>query len=194
VLFAHGSGSGRLSPRNRAVARTLHEQGFATLLVDLLSEREQALDAESGRYRFDIALLASRLVAATDWIATQPRLRDLPIGYFGSSTGAAAALLAAAARPERVAAIVSRGGRVDLAGAAGHLVHAATLLIVGSEDETVLDLNERALAELRCKKQLLVVEGAGHLFEEPGALDVVTQLAARWFADHLRHATVEARV
>ena len=194
VVFAHGSGSGRRSPRNRAVARTLGGRGFATLLLDLLSEREQALDAESGRYRFDIALLASRLVAATDWIATAPKLRELPLGYFGSSTGAAAALLAAAARADRVGAVVSRGGRVDLAGAAVHLVRAATLLLVGSDDETVLELNERALAELRCEKQLLVIEGAGHLFEEPGALDVVTQLAARWFADHLAPPTVEARV
>ena len=184
VVFAHGSGSGRASPRNRAVARTLRRHGFATLLVDLLSEREQALDAESGRFRFDLALLASRLVAATDWIATQPSLRDLPLGYFGSSTGAAAAVLASAARPERVAAIVSRGGRMDLAGAAVHLVRAATLLIVGSEDETVLELNERALAELRCDKQLYVIEGAGHLFEEPGALEVVTELAVRWLTDH----------
>ena len=194
VLFAHGSGSGRASPRNRAVARTLQASGFGTLLVDLLSEREQALDAESGRYRFDIALLASRLVAATDWIATQPKLRDLPLGYFGSSTGAAAALLAAAARPDRAAAVVSRGGRIDLAGAAVHLVHAPTLLLVGSEDETVLELNERALAELRCEKQLYVIEGAGHLFEEPGALEVVTQLALRWFAEHRMHPTIDAHL
>ena len=192
VVFAHGSGSGRASPRNRTVARTLRLHGFATLLVDLLSDREQALDAESGRFRFDLALLASRLVAATDWIATQPSLRDLPLGYFGSSTGAAAAVLAAAARPDRVVAIVSRGGRMDLAGAAVHLVRAATLLIVGSEDETVLELTERALAELRCDKQLYVIEGAGHLFEEPGALEVVTQLALRWLAEHRMHPTIDA--
>ncbi|HEX9104696.1 MAG TPA: dienelactone hydrolase family protein, partial [Polyangia bacterium] len=191
---AHGSGSGRASPRNRAVARKLNEHGWATLLVDLLSDQEQALDAESGRYRFDITLLASRLVAVTDWIAGQPRLRDLPLAYFGASTGAAAALLAAAARPERVAAVVSRGGRIDLAGAAVHLVRAATLLVVGSEDETVLELNERALAELRCDKQLRVVEGAGHLFEEPGALEAVTQLALPWLAQHSSPPGVEARV
>lgn len=185
VVFAHGSGSGRSSPRNRAVARTLQQAGLATLLVDLLSEREQLLDARSGSLRFDIVLLATRLAAIVDWAAAQPSLRALPVGLFGSSTGAAAAMLAAAARPARVSAVVSRGGRVDLAEAALHLVRAATLLVVGSEDDAVLELNERALAELGCEKQLFVVEGAGHLFEEPGALEIVAGVAARWFATHL---------
>lgn len=186
VVFVHGSGSGRRSPRNRAVAQALQRAGFATLLFDLLDESEQALDARTSELRFDIALLATRLVAVTDWIATRRELAELSLAYFGASTGAAAALVAAAARPHRVAAVVSRGGRVDLADRALGLVRAPTLLVVGSDDETVLELNEHAVDELECEKALYVVEGAGHLFEEPGALDTVIELTCSWLDTYLK--------
>jgi dienelactone hydrolase len=188
VLFAHGSGSSRHSPRNRYVARLLNEANLATLLVDLLTFEEEMIDRRTVHLRFDIGLLATRLAAVTDWLARQPATRDLPVGYFGASTGAAAALVAAAERPH-VRAIVSRGGRPDLAGRALRLVRAPTLLIVGGEDREVIELNREAYAQLLCEKQLVIVPGATHLFEEPGALDVVAQLAREWFDRHLlQHA------
>jgi putative phosphoribosyl transferase len=183
VVFAHGSGSGRHSPRNRRVAESLREAGLATLLLDLLTEEEERVDARTAELRFDIGLLASRLDAAAAWLQQQDDARHLDVGFFGASTGAAAALVAAATRPVR--AIVSRGGRPDLAGDALERVTAPTLLVVGSLDETVLELNRQSLDRLRCEKDLQVVEGAGHLFEEPGALDRVAGLAAGWFRAHL---------
>jgi dienelactone hydrolase len=188
VLFAHGSGSSRLSPRNRHVARVLNEAALATLLVDLLTPEEEAIDARTAHLRFDISLLAQRLVAATDWLADHPDTRGLRVGYFGASTGAAAALVAAAVRAAAVGAVVSRGGRPDLAGRALALVRAPTLLIVGSRDEQVLELNREAFAQLTCEKRLEIVPGATHLFEEPGALDRVALLARDWFARHLTAA------
>ena len=185
VLFAHGSGSSRLSPRNRHVARVLNEATLATLLVDLLTPEEEAIDARTAHLRFDISLLAQRLIAATDWLADHPDTRGLRAGYFGASTGAAAALVAAAMRPEAAGAIVSRGGRPDLAGRTLSLVRAPTLLIVGGEDGVVIELNRQALAELRAEATLVVVPGATHLFEEPGALDEVARLAREWFERHL---------
>ena len=186
VLFAHGSGSSRHSPRNRRVAQLLRERGLATLLVDLLTLDEEEADLRTRRIRFDVGLLAQRLAGATDWLRRNPRTRDLRVGYFGASTGAGAALVAAAERPEDVGAVVSRGGRPDLAGEALPLVRAPTLLVVGGEDEQVIRLNEEALARLRAEKRLEIVPGAGHLFEEPGALDEVARLAAGLFAHHLR--------
>lgn len=185
VLFAHGSGSGRYSPRNGFVARSLHEAGFATLLLDLLLE-EEALDR---RNVFDTALLAERLLMATTWVKQQADIAQLPVCYFGASTGAAAALVADAAGAWPISAIVSRGGRPDLAGADLGRVRAPTLLIVGGADPTVLDLNRLALLELRCEKRLTVVPGATHLFEEPGTLEVVVGLAVDWFASHLARVT-----
>ncbi len=185
VLFAHGSGSSRHSPRNRYVALLLNEAKLATLLIDLLTLHEEVVDARTAQLRFDIDLLAERLVDATDWLTQFPDTKDLRIGYFGASTGAAAALAAAALRPDPVGAIVSRGGRPDLAGAALIRVRAPTLLIVGENDEQVIQLNRAALAQLRCEKQLVIVPGATHLFEEPGALDVVARLARDWFERHL---------
>jgi putative phosphoribosyl transferase len=185
VLFAHGSGSGRHSPRNRYVARALKERGLATLLIDLLTADEEEVDLRTGRLRFDIGLLALRLAGATDWLRREPDTRDLRIGYFGASTGAGAALVAAAERPQEVGAVVSRGGRPDLAGDALPLVEAPTLLIVGGDDERVLRMNEEAFARLRVEKRLEVIPGAGHLFEEPGALEEVARLAAGWFTRHL---------
>jgi putative phosphoribosyl transferase len=184
VVFAHGSGSGRHSPRNRRVAETLNSAGLATLLIDLLSEDEERLDQATGELRFDIDLLAERLLSATDWIAADEKLAPLHLGYFGASTGAAAALVAAAERPE-TGAVVSRGGRPDLAGAALGQVRAPTLLIVGGADEQVLELNEQALDELAGEKRLEIVPGATHLFEEAGALDGVARLAREWFKRHL---------
>ena len=181
VLFAHGSGSSRHSPRNRQVARLLHEGGLATLLVDLLTADEEAADRSSGHLRFDIGLLAERLVAAADWLTRQPETRALGLGCFGASTGAAAALVAAAERPQAVSAVVSRGGRPDLAGPALPLVRCPTLLIVGGEDVAVIELNRRAYERLRCGKELVIVPGATHLFEEPGALDAVAGHARDWF-------------
>ncbi len=185
ILFAHGSGSGRLSPRNNFVAERLREAAIATLLLDLLTAREEQVDAVTAELRFDIPLLTTRLAAATEWILRQPPLRGLPVGYFGASTGAAAALGAAAQMPE-VTAVVSRGGRPDLAGPALSRVRAATLLIVGGNDPQVLALNRDALRELRCEKELAVVPGATHLFSEPGALEQVTTLATAWFTRHAR--------
>lgn len=185
VLFAHGSGSSRHSPRNRYVARMLNEARLATLLIDLLTLHEEVLDARTAHLRFDIDLLTERLVDATDWLTQFPDTRDLRIGYFGASTGAAAALAAAALRPDTVGAIVSRGGRPDLAGAALPRVLAPTLLIVGEEDTQVLELNRTALAQLRCEKQLATVPRATHLFEEPGTLDEVARLARDWLRRHL---------
>jgi putative phosphoribosyl transferase len=185
VLFAHGSGSSRHSPRNRAVARALNEAGLGTLLIDLLSAEEEIADARDAHLRFDIALLADRLVGVADWLAREPGARSLPLGLFGASTGAAAALVAAAERPHLVRAVVSRGGRPDLAGQAIAAVAAPTLLLVGGADDVVLELNRRALAALRCAKELVVIPGATHLFEEPGALEEVARLAARWFTRHL---------
>jgi pimeloyl-ACP methyl ester carboxylesterase len=185
VLFAHGSGSSRHSPRNRYVARVLNEAKLATLLVDLLTPDEEAVDLRTAHLRFDIGLLAGRLVGVTAWLTQYPDTRELRIGYFGASTGAAAALVAAAQRPDAVGAIVSRGGRPDLAGPALARVRAPTLLIVGGNDFEVVELNRRALALLRCEKQLEIVPGATHLFEEPGALEEVARLACEWFESYL---------
>jgi dienelactone hydrolase len=181
VAFAHGSGSSRHSPRNKQVARALNEVGLATLLVDLLTEDEERVDVRTGELRFDIGLLAGRLLAATAWLAEQPEIGSLPRGYFGASTGAAAALIAAAERGDDVRAVVSRGGRPDLAGDALPRVRAPTLLIVGALDPVVLDLNRRALEQLTVEKRLEVVPNATHLFEEPGALERVAELARGWF-------------
>jgi putative phosphoribosyl transferase len=186
VVFAHGSGSGRFSPRNRAVAAELQRAGLATLLMDLLTPAEEAEDARTARLRFDVGLLGRRVVAAIDWLAGAPELGQLPVGCFGASTGAAAALIAAAERPERVGAVVSRGGRPDLAGAALSRVTAPTLLIVGGRDTQVIELNRAAQARLAGPSRLEIVPGAGHLFEEPGALARVTELARDWFLAHLQ--------
>jgi putative phosphoribosyl transferase len=189
VLFAHGSGSGRHSPRNRFVAGQLREAGLATLLIDLLTEEEEAVDQYTAHLRFDIGLLAERLVGATEWLAQDPRTAGLPVGHFGASTGAAAALVAAARLPDVVSAVVSRGGRPDLAGDWLQSVRAPTLLIVGGDDEPVIGLNRQALARLGAPvKKLVVVPGATHLFEEPGKLEEVARLAAGWFTQHLRPA------
>ncbi len=191
VLFAHGSGSGRHSPRNRYVARVLREANLATLLIDLLTEDEEEVDLRTTRLRFDIGLLARRLLGATDWLVQNPDTEQLRIGYFGASTGAGAALVAAAERPDEVGAIVSRGGRPDLAGDALPLVKAPTLLIVGGNDEPVIGMNEEALARMRAVKRLQIVPGASHLFEEPSALEEVARLATVWFARHLGPHTEE---
>lgn len=185
VVFAHGSGSGRHSPRNRAVAAALRRAGFTTLLMDLLTIDEEAIDRRTRALRFDIGLLAERLSGATEWVQSQPEVAGQPIGYFGASTGAAAALIAAAARGDRIGAVVSRGGRPDLAGPALPRVTAPTLLIVGGEDHGVIELNQSAARSLRCRRELVLVPGATHLFEEPGTLEVVMELAAGWFAQHL---------
>jgi dienelactone hydrolase len=192
VLFAHGSGSSRHSPRNRYVAAELQRSGLATVLADLLTPAEEQLDAQTSELRFDIGLLARRLTAATDWLASHPPTAGLRAGLFGASTGAAAALVAAAARPDRVGAVVSRGGRPDLAGPALPRVRSPTLLIVGGNDVEVIRLNRAALAQLRCEKQLVIVPGATHLFEEPGALDEVARLAREWFQRHLVPQTQRA--
>ena len=181
VLFAHGSGSSRHSPRNRFVAAELQRDGLATLLIDLLTPEEEEADLRTRRLRFDIGLLADRLVMTTDWLAQEPDTRSLKVGYFGASTGAAAALVAAAERPAYVGAVVSRGGRPDLAAAALPRVQAPTLLIVGGEDGPVIGMNEEAFRLLRIEKKLVVVPGATHLFEEPGALEKVARLASDWF-------------
>jgi dienelactone hydrolase len=186
VLFAHGSGSGRHSPRNRYVAGELQRGGLATLLIDLLTADEEAVDLRTRHLRFDIGLLAERLVGATDWLRKQPATAPLRVGYFGASTGGGAALVAAAQRPEAVGAVVSRGGRPDLAGPALPRVRAPTLLIVGGADVPVIGMNEEALAQLRCEKRLEIVPGATHLFEEPGTLEEVARLARDWFLRHLR--------
>jgi putative phosphoribosyl transferase len=185
VLFAHGSGSSRHSPRNRAVAASLQRAGLGTLLIDLLTPAEERADSEGASLRFDITLLSRRLLRVMDWLAREPATRHLWLGLFGASTGAAAALVAAAQVPERVAAVVSRGGRPDLAGVALEGVRAPTLLVVGGEDRTVLGMNLEAHGHLVCEKNLVVIPGATHLFEEPGALEEVARLASSWFLRHL---------
>ena len=184
VIFAHGSGSSRHSVRNRHVADTLQEAELGTLLIDLLSREEEQVDRATGELRFDIGFLAERLLAATDWAVADGRAGSLPLGYFGASTGAAAALVAAAGRSD-VGAVVSRGGRPDLAGEALDRVRAPTLLIVGGEDTQVLDLNETAQEQLAAESELAIVPGATHLFEESGALEQVAALARAWFTRHL---------
>jgi putative phosphoribosyl transferase len=191
VLFAHGSGSSRHSPRNRYVAQVLQEGGLATLLIDLLTAEEEAVDVHTARLRFDIGLLAARLVGATDWLMQQPAANLLRVGYFGASTGGGAALVAAADRPGAVSAVVSRGGRPDLAGQALARVRAPTLLLVGEHDVPVIELNRQALAQLRAEKQLKLVPRATHLFEEPGALEEVARLARHWFLRHLLPADTQ---
>ncbi len=191
VLFAHGSGSSRHSPRNQFVARAIREAGVGTLLFDLLTREEEAVDMSTRQLRFDIGLLAERLVDATNWVKKQPDTSHLRVGYFGSSTGGAAALVAAASVSEEVGAVVSRGGRPDLAGDALPEVKAPTLLIVGGLDYPVIKMNEDAHRQLRCEKELKIVQGATHLFEEPGTLEEVAHLAADWFQRKL-HSNVVA--
>jgi len=186
IIFAHGSGSSRFSSRNRFVARALRASGLGTLLLDLLSANEEVRDEITRELRFDIPMLATRLVAAIDWASAQPDTHDLPIGLFGASTGGGAALVAAAERPSRVAAVVSRGGRPDLAGEALPRVEAPTLLIVGGNDSVVIDLNEQARDRMRAPVRLSIVPGATHLFEEPGTLESVADQARAWFVEHLR--------
>ncbi len=193
VLFAHGSGSSRHSPRNRYVAQQLNEADLATLQVDLLTSDEEAIDLRTAHLRFDIALLAERLAGATDWLTRHPDTRHLRVCYFGASTGAGAALVAAAERPNVVVAVVSRGGRPDLAGRALARVQAPTLLIVGGNDFPVIELNRQALVQLRCETQFVIVPGATHLFEEPGALDEVARLARGWFEHHFMSAEQRGR-
>jgi putative phosphoribosyl transferase len=185
ILFAHGSGSGRRSPRNLRVAQFLNEARLATLLIDLLTSDEEAVDSHTAHLRFNIELLTLRLIGATDWLTQRGDTGHLAIGYFGASTGAAAALVAAAERSDLVRAVVSRGGRPDLAGPILPLVRAPTLLIVGGNDRQVIELNRAAIAELSCEKRLVIVPGATHLFEEPGALDEVAWLARDWYQSHL---------
>ncbi len=185
VLFAHGSGSSRHSPRNRYVAEVLQRAGLGTLLIDLLTRDEEAADMLSGEWRFDIPLLARRLVGTTDWLRREPETRDLSVGYFGASTGGGAALVAAAERPDVVKAVVSRGGRPDLAGAALARVAAPTLLLVGGDDEPVIELNRMAVAAMPGPKELAIIPGATHLFEEPGTLEAVARKAADWFGRYL---------
>ena len=185
VVFAHGSGSSRQSPRNRFVAEQLQRRGLATLLIDLLTPEEEQIDTYTRHIRFDIGLLANRLVLASNWLSRQPETETLRVGFFGASTGAAAALVAAAELPSRVWAIVSRGGRPDLAGAALPHVTAPTLLIVGGEDTPVISLNRQAYARLDIEKRMEIVPGATHLFEEPGTLEEVARLAGDWFAHYL---------
>jgi dienelactone hydrolase len=185
VLFAHGSGSSRHSPRNQSVAARLNDAGFGTLLLDLLTEAEEARDAWTAELRFDIGLLTRRLVDAVDWLAAKPATKGLSLGLFGASTGAAGALGAAAERPDIVRAVVSRGGRPDLAADALGRVRAPVLLIVGGRDETVLEMNREAAARLSAPHEVAVVPGASHLFEEPGALEQVADLAAEWFRRYL---------
>jgi dienelactone hydrolase len=186
VLFAHGSGSSRHSPRNQYVARTLEQHGLATLLIDLLTREEEQIDQHTAYFRFDIPFLASRLGRIMGWLTHQPETASLPIGLFGASTGGGAALMAAAAHPDQVAAIVSRGGRPDLAGDALPHVTAPTLLIVGGHDETVVEMNRDAMSRMRGKVSLEIVPGATHLFEEPGALERVARLASDWFVRYLQ--------
>ena len=188
VLFAHGSGSGRHSPRNRYVAEELQQAGLGTLLIDLLTSEEEEIDLRTRHLRFDIGLLAERLVGDTDWLAQNPDTQSLRVGYFGASTGAGAALVAAAERPNVVGAVVSRGGRPDLAREDLPRVVAPTLLIVGGEDHPVIGMNREAMAQLRVEKELKIVPGATHLFEEPGALENVARLAAGWFSRYLNFA------
>jgi len=181
VLFVHGSGSSRFSPRNQSVARVMRETGLGTLLFDLLTPEEEAIDLQTRHLRFDIPLLARRLVAVTGWIKSRPETSRLRLGYFGASTGGAAALIAAAELGDEIRAVVSRGGRPDLAGEALPKVTAPTLLIIGELDDVVIQLNEEAFDQLRCVKQLQIIPSATHLFEEPGTLEEVAHLAANWF-------------
>lgn len=185
VLFAHGSGSSRFSSRNRLVAGVLQQCGFATLLLDLLTGPEEVVDQHSRQFRFDIPLLANRLSGAVGWLQAQPATERLPIGLFGASTGAAAALITAADHPDAIRTVISRGGRPDLAGDALQRVQAPTLLIVGGRDEQVIDLNTHAQAQIRAYTELTIVPGATHLFEEPGALETVSSLACSWFSANL---------
>jgi putative phosphoribosyl transferase len=185
VLFAHGSGSSRHSPRNQFVARMLNQAGLGTLLFDLLTPEEESVDLRTREHRFNIGLLAERLVHATKWAKQQQQTRDLRVGYFGSSTGGAAALVAAAELPDDVGAVVSRGGRPDLAGDALPKVKAPTLLIIGGEDHVVIELNEHARAQMRCEIKIDIVPGATHLFQEQGALEQVARLASDWFVNHI---------
>lgn len=186
VLFAHGSGSSRFSPRNRFVAHALQEAGLATLLIDLLSPQEEVLDMQTAELRFDIPFLARRLTEVIDWLEDDPETRNLSVGLFGASTGGGAALMAAVERPDRVKALVSRGGRPDLAGPVLPRVTAPTLLLVGGEDGPVIAMNQEAFDQLRSEKRLWIVPGATHLFEEPGTLEQVAHLAAEWFQTRLR--------
>lgn len=188
VVFAHGSGSSRFSRRNRQVAESLEARGFATLLLDLLTPQEEAVDVQTREFRFDIERLGHRVVAAVDWVDTHPEITGLPVCCFGASTGAAAALIAAAERPDRVQAVVSRGGRPDLAADALPLVRAPTLLIVGGADEPVIELNRDAMRRMTAPSRLEIVPGATHLFEEPGTIEQVCHLAAAWCAQHLPKA------
>lgn len=192
IVFVHGSGSSRFSPRNREVAMKLMDAGFNTLLTDLLTEKENEMDSRTMELRFDIPLLARRSTAVAEWVSQEPRLKDLRIGLFGASTGAAAALITAAEMPS-IAAVVSRGGRPDLAGRFLDQVQAPTLLIVGGHDEQVLELNRRALADLRCTKYLRIIPLATHLFEEPGALQQVATAASEWFASYLKTPRQETK-
>jgi dienelactone hydrolase len=185
IVFAHGSGSSRFSRRNRAVAQTLEDGGFATLLLDLLTREEEAIDLRTAEYRFDIERLGHRVVAAIDWAAGEPGISNLAVGCFGASTGAAAALIGAAERPDRVGAVISRGGRPDLAGDALPRVQAPTLLIVGGADEPVIELNRQAMRRMQAPVSLEIVPGATHLFEEPGTLEEVSRLALAWCRRHL---------
>lgn len=189
VLFAHGSGSSRFSPRNQFVARALREAGLATLLIDLLSASEEAVDEVTRHHRFDIELLADRLAAAIEWLHAESETKELAVGLFGASTGGGAALVAAARAPDRIGAVVSRGGRPDLAGPALSKVKAPTLLIVGGSDPLVIDLNRDAMAQMSAPVQIEIVPGATHLFEEPGTLEEVARLATEWFTRHLTVAT-----
>ncbi len=185
VIFVHGSGSSRHSPRNRYVAKVMQQAGLATLLFDLLTSEEERIDQRTRHLRFDIGLLASRLIDTTNWLTQYPDTRNLKVGYFGASTGASAALIAAADKPQAVSAIVSRGGRPDLAGTALTRVQAPTLLIVGGHDVPVIAMNQEAMTQLRSEKQLQIVPKATHLFEEPGALEEVARLATQWFQRYL---------
>jgi putative phosphoribosyl transferase len=194
VVFAHGSGSSRRSPRNRFVAHGFQSRGIATLLLDLLTVSEEAVDLQTGQHRFDIPLLAERVIGATEWLLRQPDTKNLRIGYFGASTGAGAALVAAAQMPDVIAAVVSRGGRPDLAGEWLGSVYAPTLLIVGGDDEPVITLNREALTHLGARqKELVLIPGATHLFEEPGTLEEVAQIAGDWFAHYLTAAAEAPR-
>ncbi|MBE9170271.1 dienelactone hydrolase family protein [Pleurocapsales cyanobacterium LEGE 06147] len=184
VLFAHGSGSSRHSPRNRYVANVLNHGRFTTLLLDLLTPEEERVDSQTGHLRFNITFLAERLITATEWLAQNLNVPDLKVGYFGASTGAAAALVAAAQRPEAVDAIVSRGGRPDLAGEVLPNVKAPTLFIVGGNDTPVIEMNQSAMAQLQVEKKLEIIPGATHLFPEPGALEEVARLALKWFEQY----------
>ncbi|HWG90908.1 MAG TPA: dienelactone hydrolase family protein [Candidatus Thermoplasmatota archaeon] len=187
VIFAHGSGSSRFSPRNRHVAAVLQQAGLGTLLLDSLTPQEEALDQITAGLRFDLDLLRDRLIAAAEWASSTPATAGLCLGLFGSSTGGGAALLAAAARPDLITTVVSRGGRPDLAGPALPQVECPVLLLVGGEDHGVIELNEEAAQDLRCEKELVIIPGATHLFEEPGKLDEVAGCAAEWFATYLHH-------